>query len=103
MLKFQRPDWPPSDCLICFVHLCPSAVRNIFPAGTLFASSFFAEGRGELGGRRREGMSSRNTEHLLYIVRFSPLSFRRQVERHLDSPLLTQASDIEMLGSLDMC
>lgn len=51
--------------------------------------------RGELWAMGTEGMNSRNTHNLLYILWFSPMLFRSQVERHLDSPLSTQ-----MLGSL---
>lgn len=46
----------------------------------------------------REEMSSRNTHHLWYILWFSPMSFRSHVERHLDSPLLTQRADITNAG-----
>lgn len=38
-------------------------------------------------------MSSRNTHHLMYILQLSPMPLRSQVERHLDSLLLTQRAD----------
>lgn len=47
-----------------------------------------------------EGLNSRNTHNLLYILWFSPMLFRSQVERHLDSPLSILTADIQMLGSL---